>query len=40
MAEQEIFRAFFSYARDDEQTDPGLINALTIELGVASMLGS
>jgi formylglycine-generating enzyme required for sulfatase activity len=32
MAEQENFRAFFSYARDDEQTDPGLINGLTIEL--------
>ena len=32
MAEQEIFRGFFSYARDDGETDPGLITALTTEL--------
>src|SRR5262245_28892586 len=32
MAEQEIFKGFFSYARDDGETDPGLITALTTEL--------
>ena len=32
MAEQENFRGFFSYARDDGETDPVLITALTTEL--------
>jgi formylglycine-generating enzyme required for sulfatase activity len=32
MAEQEIFKGFFSYARDDGETDPLLITALTTEL--------
>jgi hypothetical protein len=32
MAEQEIFRGFSSYARDDGETDPQLITALTTEL--------
>jgi hypothetical protein len=32
MAEQENFRGFFSYARHDGETDPGLIVALTTEL--------
>src|SRR5215475_12294448 len=32
MSEQEIFRGFFSYARDDGETDPGLVTALTTEL--------
>ena len=32
MAEQENFKGFFSYARHDGETDPGLITALTTEL--------
>jgi hypothetical protein len=32
MAEQETFRGFFSYARHDAETDPGLIKALTTDL--------
>ena len=32
MTEQETFRGFFSYARHDGETDPGLIVALTTEL--------
>ena len=32
MAQHEIFKGFFSYARHDAETDPGLITALTIEL--------
>ena len=32
MAEQRTFQGFFSYAHHDAETDPKLIEALTVEL--------
>jgi hypothetical protein len=32
MPEQQIFKAFFSYAHHDEETDPGLVQAFTTAL--------